>query len=402
MRMISIIVPVYNIKQYIRECVDSILAQSYTNIEVILVDDGSTDGCYEICEEYRQKDSRIKVIHKPNGGLVSARKAGLQAAQGKYVAYVDGDDWIEPGMYEQMYRIMEQQQVDVVLCGHYEDTGIVSKEVFHGVPEGRYNKTDLMSKIYPEMIAGQSFLEWNIFPGIWDKLFRKECLEKFQLAVDNRITMGEDAACVYPCLLNVDSIYVLQKCLYHYRQITTSMVKVTPNYREERERFQILYQMGNESFCRYSGIYDLREQWRKYILFLMVPRADGLLEGYGELEYLFPFPKVRKGSRIVIYGAGTYGQRLYRFLNKTGFCQVAAWVDRNYMELQKQGLDVKEPTVIAEREYDFIVIANTYEKSRKNLYQELIGKYPEYKVHMIDEQVIFSERILKAFNIYEF
>lgn len=398
--MISVIIPIYNVSKYLRQCLDSVCSQTYQDIELILVDDGSTDGCYEICEEYRQKDSRIKVIHKPNGGLVSARKAGMQAAQGEYIAYVDGDDWIEPDMYERMHRIMEREQVDVVMCGRYEDTGSACKEVYHGILEGRYGKRELLTKIYPQMIVGEGFFEWCIFPGVWDKLFRRECVEEFQLAVDEKITMGEDAACVYPCLLNADSIYVMHECLYHYRQTTSSMVKTVQNYEAEREQFRILFQTVNKSFEKYTHIYDLREQWKKYVLFLMIPRSDGLLPDYEEREYLFPFSKVKKGSNIILYGAGTYGQRLYRYLNRTGFCHVAAWVDRNFAEFQKQGLNVENPAVVSEREYDFIVIANTYEKSRKGLYQELIKKYPEEKIQMIDEKLIFSEETRRAFHLF--
>ena len=104
--MISVIVPIYNVEAYLPQCIESILHQTYTDLEIILIDDGSKDGCAGICEEYRQRDSRIVVIHKENGGLVSARKAGLKAAAGAYIAYVDGDDWIEPNMYECMYHIM--------------------------------------------------------------------------------------------------------------------------------------------------------------------------------------------------------------------------------------------------------------------------------------------------------
>lgn len=102
--MISVIVPIYNVAVYLEQCMESILRQTYTELEIILVDDGSTDGCYQICEEYKKKDSRVVVLHKENGGLVSARKAGIQAATGNYIAWVDGDDWIEPDMYERMYR----------------------------------------------------------------------------------------------------------------------------------------------------------------------------------------------------------------------------------------------------------------------------------------------------------
>ena len=152
---------------------------------------------------------------------------------------------------------------------------------------------------------------------------------------------------------------------------------------------------------KYADIFDLRSQWKTYLLFLMVPRACSLYCGYEKLPYLFPFPAAEKGSSIILYGAGAYGQRLYYYLEKTGFCSITAWVDRNYKELGRMGLLVESPEVIPGVSYDAIVIANTYERSRKALYQDLIGKYPKEKVHMPDVELIFSEESMKAFGLTE-
>lgn len=399
--MISVIVPIYNVKDYLIPCIESIINQIFTDLEIILVDDGSTDGCSEICDKYQEIDSRILVIHKENEGLVSARKAGLKAAHGSYIAYVDGDDWIEPIMYEHMYQELCRQDVDIVMCGRYEDTGKISREVFHGIPEGRYGKEELINYVYPQMIVGDDFFEWMIFPGLWDKLFRRKCVEMFQYMVDNRITMGEDAACTYPCLLNADSIYIIHQCLYHYRQTTSSMVKKVQSNEIEQERFQILYQSVNKCFEQYAGIFDVREQWKKYVLFLMLPRADTLYKDFENLEYLFPFYQVKKGSSIILYGAGTYGQRLYQYLKKSRFCSVSAWVDRNYIQLSEMGLEVVNPLVIQQKKCNVIVIANTYKKSRTLLCQELREKYPEKRIYTIDEKCIFTQEAMRAFGLME-
>ena len=399
--MISVIVPIYNVKDYLIPCIESIINQTFTDLEIILVDDGSTDGCSEICDKYQEMDSRIMVIHKENEGLVSARKAGLKAAHGSYIAYVDGDDWIEPIMYEHMYQELCRQDADIVMCGRYEDTGKISREVFHGIPEGRYGKEELINYVYPQMIVGDDFFEWMIFPGLWDKLFRRKCVEMFQYMVDNRITMGEDAACTYPCLLNADSIYIIHQCLYHYRQTTSSMVKKVQSNEIEQERFQILYQSVNKCFEQYAGIFDVREQWKKYVLFLMLPRADTLYKDFENLEYLFPFYQVKKGSSIILYGAGTYGQRLYQYLKKSRFCSVSAWVDRNYIQLSEMGLEVVNPLVIPQKKCNVIVIANTYKKSRTLLYQELCEKYPEKRIYTIDEKCIFTQETMRAFGLME-
>lgn len=396
---ISIIVPIYNIRPYLPVCIESLQNQTYRALEILLVDDGSTDGCYEICESYRRQDSRIKVIHKVNGGLVSARKAGMKAASGDHIAFVDGDDWIEPDMYERMYQKLMEQDVDIVMCGRYEDVGDISKRVYHGIPEGRYGKEEMLRAVYPRMISKGDFFEYGILPVIWDKLFRRECLERFQLAVDERIVMGEDAACVYPCLLNADSIYVMQECLYHYRQGTTSIIKQVPDRTLEREQFHILHRTVHGSLSRYASTYDLQPQWESFMLFLMLPRADGLYRGFDRLGYLFPFPKVRKGFRIVLYGAGTYGQRLHRYLERTGFCRLAAWVDRDYIQYQSMNLQVESPEVIPERQYDAIVIAIVFGKPRNALYQEMIQKYPEEKISVPDEGLLFSSESREAFGL---
>lgn len=232
---------------------------------------------------------------------------------------------------------MAENNADIVMCGHYIDTGNISKEAYHDVPDGYYGKKQLIEQIYPEMIVGREFFDWKIYPALWDKLFKRECIMPYQMEVDDRLRMGEDAACTYPALLNADNIYILHECLYHYRQTTASMVKNIQDYIEERLQFQTLYASVAQSLGRYKDIFDLRGQWLRYVLFLMIPRSDGLYEGYDGLDFLFPFRDVGRGTDIVLYGAGTYGQRLYCYLEKTGFCRVVLWVDRNYAELQENG-----------------------------------------------------------------
>lgn len=399
--MISVIVPIYNIKQYISECIESIINQTYKDMEIILVDDGSTDGSGLICDAYAKKDDRIKVIHKKNEGLVRARKTGLENATGDYVAYVDGDDWIEHDMIAKLYDALTENKVDIAMCGRFENIGDIQKPMYHGISEGRYDKQALLDNVYPKMIVNGEFFEWGIFPGVWDKLFRRECLEKYQMTVDDRLTMGEDAACTYPCILNADSIYIVHECLYHYRQSQTSMVKKSGNRSYERERFKILYESVKGSFTEYKHIYDLRKQWQEYLLFLMVPRADNLYRGIEGLDYLFPFPNVKKGSRVIIYGAGTYGQRLYKYLTETKFCNVVALADQNYVELNKQGIPVVSPEDIPKYDYDAIVVASSFAKVRNSIYRDLSSKHPKYLIHVINEELIKADITLKAFGLIE-
>lgn len=400
--LVSVIVPIYNAAKYLSQCLDSITNQTYKEIELILIDDGSTDGCYEICERYKQQDKRIRVLHKKNEGLVCARKTGFKMAQGEFLTFIDADDWIEPDMLEQFYKSITEQNVDVVITsGRFEDTGAISRRTFQGVESGKYNKIDLLHRVYPRMIVNQNFFEWGVFPGVCDKMFRRERLEPYLMDVDERIMMGEDAACVYPCLLNVDSIYIIGKCLYHYRQSLTSMVRQKNQANLERKRFSVLYHSVMKFFEKNRNIYDLTEQWKLYVLFLMTPRADTLYYGMDKLDYLFPFPKVQRGSRIILYGMGTYGQRLYHFLKETEFCQVVLLVDKNYLELRKQGFPVEAVEKIEECEYDAIVIASSFANTRRKIYEDLTARFIKEKVHVMDEELIKSEETLKAFGLYE-
>mgnify|MGYP000094379319 FL=1 len=397
--IISVIVPIYNVSCYLKKCLDSIINQKYKNLEIVLVDDGSTDGSSKICDDYASYDERIKVIHKKNEGLVRARKTGLLASSGDIIAYVDGDDWIESDMIETLYNIMESQDVDIVMCGRYEDAGDIYRQVYHGIPSGRYDKDSMIKKVYPNMIVNQAFFEWGVFPGVWDKLFKRVSLEKYQMEVDDRLTMGEDAACVYPTLLNAQSIYVLHKCLYHYRQSVNSMVKQSVDVEIQRRRFNILFNTVNKSFEEYAYIFDLREQWKEYILFLMVPRADALFKEVSKLQYLYPFPSVNKGSNIIIYCMGTYGQLLSKYIHKSGFCNIVVCVDKNYIELRKQGLNVISPDEINNYEYDWVVVANSFANARRNIFNNLSNKVPKEKICLMDEQLIKSESSLKAFGL---
>lgn len=400
MAEVSVIIPVYNTETYLGRCLDSVLGQSLEDIEIICVDDGSTDKSPLILDAYAAKDARVKVIHKENAGLVSARKTGLMAADGKYIGFVDSDDWIEPDMYEWLHRAALEYDADVVMMrGRYEEAEGIGRRVYQGIPEGYYDKEELLQKVYPGMIVNGAFFEWGIFPGMCDKLFKRECHEPYQMAVDERLTMGEDAACVYPCLLNADSIRILPDCLYHYRQSMGSMVRKKEDTELARMRFRVLYHSVMESFERYKSIYDLREQWRDYLLFLMVPRADVLYRGIEELDYLFPFPEVKKGSDIIIYGMGTYGQRLYRFVKASNICHVVAAADRNAEALRKQGFPVIAPDEIGHYQCDAIVIAGSFAGVRDSIYRDLRDRYPDRKIYGMDEGLIKSEETLRKFGL---
>lgn len=240
---LSIIVPVYNVRDYLEICVNSILAQTFTDFELILVDDGSTDGCGKMCDSFAERDSRISVIHKENGGVVSARKTGIQAARGKYAGYVDGDDWIDENMYEEMVACMDKYDCDLVMCDVEHNTAskpLSTGGIHLGISGGYYDRKRLQDEIFPKMIYAGEFYKFGVYPVIWNKLYRREKLIKFQLDVFDNINIGEDAACVYPYIFNSDSLFFLEdSSLYHYRHSQNQMTAAFDN--THFERFKSLY-----------------------------------------------------------------------------------------------------------------------------------------------------------------
>ncbi|MBO5477787.1 MAG: glycosyltransferase family 2 protein [Clostridia bacterium] len=226
----SIIVPIYKVEKYLRKCVDSILEQSYKNYELILVDDGSPDNCPQICDEYAKKDSRVRVIHKKNGGLVAARNTGVLAATGEYICYVDGDDWISKELLQiTMDKAISKYEPDMVVFSavrQFEDKQV---EIPKGAIEGFYNKEKLEKDVYPYMMydCRKPFCTGLIFPVAWNKIFKRELLTK-HYCTEERIRMGEDNAFVFECLYYSNNVYFCEDVLYYYNQL--NMGSMTNNY----------------------------------------------------------------------------------------------------------------------------------------------------------------------------
>lgn len=220
----SIIVPIYGVEQYIRQCIDSIIQQTYSNIEIILVDDGSKDSCPRICDEYAQKDKRIVVIHKKNGGLVSARKAGAEKATGDYVCCVDGDDYIDTNYIEEIDKVnSNNKKFDIICCGYHNTMPKKIVDSKMNVKAGEYDRKRLEQEIFPKLILSSQGK--NMLPTVWAKSIKRELYLKFQMQVPDEISMGEDGACTIPCIANANSMFVIEKSLYYYRFNPTSMTK---------------------------------------------------------------------------------------------------------------------------------------------------------------------------------
>lgn len=219
----SVIVPIYNVEKYLNQCIDSVLSQTYKNFELILVDDGSKDSSPLICDDYAKKDKRIVVIHKENGGLVSARKAGAIKATGDYTACVDGDDWIESNYLSDAFEILKQN-IDIdLIC-------FDAKKIYHNktkilkniMCDGLYDRNRIVNEIYPILIHDARCNYFNA--NIWGKIIKRDVYVTQQIKIDNRIKIGEDAVLTPLIVTNSKSIYISHKQQYYnYRHVDNGM-----------------------------------------------------------------------------------------------------------------------------------------------------------------------------------
>ena len=204
--LISVIVPVYNVEKLLPKCLDSILAQTHKNLEIILVDDGTKDRGGIICDEYAARDARIIVIHKENGGLSSARNAGLDIARGEYIGFVDSDDWIEPEMYETMLALAQKHDVKLVCAGRYDVSERTGEKIRGLCPE----KEETVSG---EELAGRIFLWQGLDSAAWDKLYHRSLWQVQRYPVGR---INEDIPVTYRVALEAGKAVMCPHPFYNY------------------------------------------------------------------------------------------------------------------------------------------------------------------------------------------
>lgn len=219
----SVIIPVYNVEKYISECVESVISQSYRDVEVILVDDGSADSSGKACDEFAATDERVKVVHKPNGGLVSARKAGARVACGDYIVCVDGDDYLPGNALETYASAIEEHNPDVVCSASLWKYPDGEKTVPCSAAPGRVRPRKNRERNFS---LPRRKRERRVFsPSVWAKAFRRELYVNAQSSVPDDIKIGEDNACTKPIIARAQKLAVLPDCTYVYRINSASMTK---------------------------------------------------------------------------------------------------------------------------------------------------------------------------------
>jgi len=387
--MISVIVPIYNSEKYIAACLDSILAQTYKELEIILVDDGSTDGSMRICKDYALKDNRIRMIHQENGGSTKARKTGLEAAQGEYISFVDSDDWIEDCFYETLYALLLENDADIVASGclkEYEDKKIDLPNCFE---EGVYKGQDLQEKIYPQMMYYKEggFFSWGILPYLWNKLFKREVIEPCIYQMDFRIYDGEDVACVFDACLRADSIYIDNHAYYHYRIHANSICTMERGEQYFMNAFR-LYKYMKTLFSNKGNNEILLEQLAHFMK-MFIHNGTGDAFGYRLKkltdDWCLPKKLLNKRVSVCIYGAGNVGVSFYSQLIKQSEVEVVGWVDSSAHGKKIGLVPIDKPETIFDKKWDYVLIAVFNEQMAKEITEWL-------KEHGVEEECILWEQ----------
>lgn len=374
--LISVIVPIYNVAPYLEKCISSICNQSYKNLEIILVDDGSTDESGNICDEMAKKDNRIVVIHQENGKLTRARKAGMNKATGKYVGFVDGDDWIEPEMYEVLYADMVRENVSLILSGMYRDNdnGTYAKWPATRCGTGLFENERLKELKHHV----RSWANWSSV----NKLYSRELVKSELDRIDDDLYGIEDDIFSGGCITKVDRLYIEEKVFYHgYDRDNSATHSRHKNY----------YQMVDRALPYYEEMMSYGDEEMKRDLqcgFINVV-MNGINEVFPDKvfpTYIFDNSNnLPMNSKIIIYGAGAVGECIYQQIVASKQFQVISWIDKSRKISKKTEKKLGDYTDIFNLKYEYILIAVLEKELADKIKIELSKQGIE------DEKIIWAE-----------
>lgn len=382
-KYISIVIPVYNCEKYIARCLDSVLNQTYKWLEIIVINDGSTDQTADICRKYVQSDTRVKYVEQQNKGVAYTRKRGIQLATGDYVGFVDADDYIDKDMYEQM--IMHMENVDLVTSGYY----CKEKRIFAAVPQGIYQTEEEKKYLYENMFFFKDTKSIGILPNLWSKLFVTAKIKKIVDSTALDVFVGEDADIVYRYILLCDSICISEICAYHHEFNEKSIMQtVNKNY---LRNINSLYLSLEEVFSKsiYNNI--LLPKWNQWVwqMIQQTPHFMGfdLKEQNRVIRYLNPYMNLLNEKKIILYGAGVVGKDYYRLYQKHHEVELVLWVDNKWERLQKDGFFVQSVEQIQQVTFDYILLAVKEQRIAQEIREQLCQKGINDKVILWNEPI---------------
>lgn len=383
---LSMVVPVYNCEKYLDECIQSILKQTYTRFELIIVNDGSTDDSLSICERYAREDSRVKVYDIKNSGAYQARKYGANRAVGELITFADADDWLDLNTFETYMNIYEAYKPDICTFSYiYDEKDTASRLNLY--EDGLYDR-ERVRGIISQMMFDPKIGMRRINPSVACKLMKRDLYLKVTEKVTERINLGEDALVTYPAICCADSLYVSNDKMYHYRRNVESL---TTKIRQERVAEIGLFQKSLEDVLDGMGLREtLQSQIDHYVrsFFGMMTENWYHLSASG-IKYAFPYGRISNDQKIVIYGAGEVGKSYVYSLKAHGYNNLTAWIDKRGDGLYEyESEKVYGLQKLKECEYDVIVIAVYNEDVALEITENLI-------TGGVDREKIFWEKPTK-------
>lgn len=388
MMKVSVIIPIYNTEKQLAKCLESVMAQTLRDIEIICVNDGSTDDSLNIVKKYAKTDSRIKIIDKENGGLVSARKAGIEAACGKYVGYVDSDDWIEPKMYETLYEYAERYKADMVSSGYVFEGDYVS-EHFDGIEEGLYSE-EKIRHLRDNAIYNLETKEVGLRGSLCCKLFLRDKFTEVQLDIPNDVTASEDKLCVVAYVLKCERIYILRKAFYHYIKYESSMAHA-PKY-DYLLKVHAIYNYFTHLYDNANFSKRMRLQAELYITELLYKGINSRL-GFENKNMLWIDPywvkQIPANSNVALYGSGDLSDIYYSQLCHCRDLNLVVCVDK-HESVRRDGRVICAVDVLQDKSYDYIVITvkNQEKAEQERKFLKSIG-IPEEKICWYEQQEVY-------------
>ena len=382
---ISVIVPVFNAENYLRRSLDSILNQTYRNLEIILVDDGSTDGSAEIMEKYAKRDKRVVVFrHARNMGLVRARKTGVNQATGDYISYVDADDEVSLTRCEELLPQMEAG-IEIITTDVVQIYSSHSRQkMTNYFPEKTYNEEEICSEILSQIADTGHFHKRNLRTYVWGGFFSRSLLQRCQPLVADEIVMGEDTVCFLWCLLYAKSLAIVSGAEYYYYKNTGSMCHISSFDVENRKKVRKSHAAFEKFIQEYllhlhEGLNEVVGRQLRHTFYYLTIASDyrSLVEQRPQ-ETFFPFG-VPITFSVIIYGAGSFGQQLYEYWSGREEVKILAWCDKSFEKYVAAGLEVYSSETILEVKSDYVLMAIAQYDVAQKAAKDLMGMGVERK-----------------------
>lgn len=391
MELLSVIVPVFNSEKTIERCLRSIIGQTYSNLEIIVVDDGSVDQSFNICKNLSDYDKRLKLVRNEHSGVTLARKTGVYLATGKYTTFVDSDDWIERDYYEKLMACSER--MDVVLSGYTIDYsgGDESRTVYQYIAEGKYFD-DKVQEVWKNLLAPHYCANY-----LWNKVISTSLLKTVIEEVDEFIYICEDMVLATAVLLTAEAVCIIKCSGYHYC-VRKDSLSFSP-HEDFLLNLHHLYANMNRLIEKHTYRDSLKPQFDRFMRYMILtaPRYIGADVKDIEIEsqnLYYPYYGRLKNARVVLYGAGFVGQCYYYHIMRDMETDIVAWIDREYCKYENLGLGTKveSPEHISNVEYDYIILAVWKKDMASEIKKELIST-----MRILPEKILWSQtKMLEA------